>query len=109
MALSITPEQVGAYILGQPLLFDFLNAPDATNSRTALRRADLAQLRMACRWAPLGGIAAVLHPAPSVRRLIAHGMLMSTGTHLLPTEYGRQVCRYNASCRDGTEGAAQRA
>lgn len=114
--MNITLDRVESYVLYGPWNtrgFDFLLAPADDDSlprcfptyTTALRRSDLAVLRSTIRGALVGGIPAVAKPSLAVQRLLNHGMLYRDPKvpRWRPTDYGQEVERMNASCRDGTE------
>ena len=119
MALSFGPEKVAAYILETEHIshgFDFLEADTLVGSipRThpehavALRRGDLARLRMAV-GQPYG-LPFSTDANPAWQRLIIHCMVFKGREgRLHATRYGIDVCRQNTSCRDGTEKSRHRA
>ena len=99
----MNPEDIG--------LPDFLTLPDVCVSEAALRRTDLAELRL-CHRHPEGVEAGGSLSKASLKRLAAHGMLVRRLCEdgigrTFATPYGVRVVRWNASCIDGSEGLAR--
>ncbi|HWL81648.1 MAG TPA: hypothetical protein VNR89_11885 [Roseomonas sp.] len=88
---------------------EFLTFPESDDKK-ALRRTDLADLRLCIRHPE--GIEDGRYLSKMARiRLIAHGMLSRRiapdgWVRTYATGYGHQVARANASCRDGSEAYA---
>lgn len=119
MALNTAADRAADYVLfgSWNAPFDFLRMPDTLESiprehpayGTALRRTDLALLRRAV-TDPHATVDWDRSNTAGWARLLGHKLVeFGEFGRIVPTPYGLETCRANASCRDGTERPRQAA